>query len=108
VIASGESASASVEAIPDHFGLDAPYPNPFNAVTTFTLNLSEAGQTTLRVYNLLGQQVSEIFSRNLPAGVHHINWEAKDNNGLSLPSGVYMARLETPGRSAIRKIILLR
>jgi len=108
VIASGEGGRMEMQAIPDQFSLGAPYPNPFNASTTFTLNLDKAGQASLRVFNVLGQEVAQIMNRELPAGVHHMIWEARDANGVSLPSGLYLIRLEAAGRSDIQKIVLLR
>jgi hypothetical protein len=97
-----------VQAIPDKFSLGKPYPNPFNSATTFTLNLSDAGRVSLRVFNLLGQEVARILDKDLPAGVHHLIWEARDRNGTALASGLYLVKFEAPGRSDIQKIILLR
>jgi hypothetical protein len=103
MIASGETATLSVVAAPQYFSFASPYPNPFNSVTTFTLNLSAAGHASLRVYNLLGQQTAEILNGDLTAGEHRIAW-----NAASLPSGIYLVRLETSSHSAVQKIVLLR
>jgi hypothetical protein len=108
IIIQGQANHTDLQSIPASFSLESPYPNPFNAVTTFTLNLSDAGRTSLRVYNTLGQQVAEIMNREMPAGVHHLTWEARGDNGMALPSGLYVARLETPGKASVRKIVLLR
>lgn len=108
MIAAGESSDLDMQAIPQAFGLDAPYPNPFNSTTTFTLNLNEAGRATLRVFNVLGQEAATVWDRDLPAGIHRLNWDARDNAGALLPSGVYLTRLETRGHSAVQKIVLLR
>ncbi len=108
ILAAHEVGDVEVQAIPERFSLGEPYPNPFNAVTTFTLNLNEAGLAHLRIFNVLGQEVATVVNRDLPAGVHHLLWDARDNHGMSLTTGVYFARLESAGRTDIRKIVLLR
>ena len=108
IVASGETQQVQTPSLPLSFGLDAPYPNPFNSRTTFTLNLTEPGRTTLRVFNVLGQQAAVIVNQNLPAGTHRLNWDARSTDGFPLPSGIYLARLETPGHTAVRKVVLLR
>jgi hypothetical protein len=108
VVASAEISHAEVEAIPVKFSLEAPYPNPFNSITTFTLNLAEASHASLIVYNILGQKTAEIVNRNLSAGVHRFAWEARDGHGLELPSGIYLVRFAAAGRTDVRKLVLLR
>ncbi len=94
----------SVEEIPLQFGLDAPYPNPFNATATFTLRLDQAGPASLKLFNVLGQEAALVLDENLPAGVHRIRWNA----GSDLTTGVYFARFESAGQAEVRKIILLK
>jgi hypothetical protein len=108
VLAAGEGGRVDVQTIPDEFSLSAPYPNPFNSNTVFTLNLSGGGKTSLRVFNVLGQEVAKLVDRELPAGVHRVFWDARDAGGKSLASGLYLARLESSGRSDIRKVVLIR
>ena len=108
VMAAGEGGQVDVQTIPEQFSLSAPYPNPFNSSTVFTLNLSAAGRTSLRVFNVLGQEVAKLVDRELPAGVHRISWDARDAGGKSLASGLYLVRLESSGRSDIRKLVLIR
>ncbi|HEY3295209.1 MAG TPA: T9SS type A sorting domain-containing protein [bacterium] len=107
IVASGESALENAP-LPLSFGLDAPYPNPFNATTTFTLSLNAAGHSTLKVYNMLGQEAATILNADLPAGLHRITWDARNQHGVPLSSGLYLVRLESPGHSAVRKIVLLK
>jgi len=108
LLGAGEIGSVEVQAIPERFSLGEPYPNPFNSATMFTMNLSEGGPIKLRVFNVLGQEVGKVVERELPAGVHHVLWDARDGGGTALSTGVYFARLEAAGRTDIRKIILLR
>ncbi|MBU1984601.1 T9SS type A sorting domain-containing protein, partial [bacterium] len=108
ILGASEVGDVEVQAIPERFSLGEPYPNPFNAVTTFTLNLSEASRASLRVFNVLGQNVTTVLDRDLPAGVHRVLWDARDGNGTALSTGVYFVRLEAAGRADIRKIVLIR
>lgn len=78
------------------------FPNPFNSATSFLLEQSKAGQTTLVVYNLLGQEVWR-WSGWLPAGTHRV---AFDGDGLA--SGIYLYRLEFPIKSSIKRMVLIR
>ncbi|MBI5060302.1 T9SS type A sorting domain-containing protein [candidate division KSB1 bacterium] len=96
------------EPVPSKFGLGTPFPNPFNATTTFTIELTDVAQAQLSVFNALGQHVATVVNRELPAGVHQIAWDARGATGTSLPTGIYFARLEANGLSAVRKIALLR
>ena len=76
--------------------------------TIIQYSLETAAQVSLRACNLLGQEVATILNRDLPEGTHRINWEAKDNSGMPLTTGIYFARLEAGSREDIRKLILLK
>ncbi len=88
--------------IPQTFLLEAPAPNPFNSRTKIVFHLPRAGQTELRLFNLLGQHVQLLQSGPAAAGRHQI---ILDGGGLS--SGVYLLRLEQAGHVDSRKLLLL-
>lgn len=77
------------EAQPNTFVLFQNYPNPFNPTTTIEFNLPNSAFVTLKVYNLLGEQVATLVAEQREAGVHKLNWDAS-----GLASGVYLYRLE--------------
>lgn len=108
LIGAADVSDVPIEEVPTEFGLDAPYPNPFNSTTTFTLHLSKASQVKFSLYNVLGQEVAVITQRSLPAGTHRISWDAREAGGVPLTTGMYFARLEAPGNTAVRKVMLLR
>ncbi len=93
------------EAIPEAFGLDQNYPNPFSAGTSTRIGfaLAEDGPVRLSVYNVQGQAVDVPVDRVMRAGHHTLAWDPKD-----LPSGTYLYRLEAGSFNAIRKMTLLR
>ncbi|MDZ7304916.1 MAG: T9SS type A sorting domain-containing protein [candidate division KSB1 bacterium] len=89
--------------IPKVYALHQNYPNPFNPSTTFEFALPKASLVTLKIYDLLGNDVATLVAEKLPAGKHQCVWEAK-----GLASGVYLYRLEAGEFVQTRKLILLR
>ena len=81
--------------IPNRFELAQNTPNPFNPVTNIRVSLIEDANITLRVYNLLGEEMNTLaLNRALGKGNHRFIWAGKDDNGNQLPSGVYLYRME--------------
>ena len=85
------------------FQLDQNYPNPFNPSTTITFDLPRAGFTTLKVYDLLGNEVRTLLEGELPQGFHQSRFD-----GTGLSSGVYFYRLRSGSFTQTRKFILNR
>ena len=100
--------SAAKEAIPCEFQLMQNYPNPFNPDTKIRFSTPAAGHVSLIVYNALGQKVKTLFDRELSTGHHEVNWDAKDNDGQHVSSGVYLIRLSSGGRQMTRKMMFLK
>mgnify|MGYP000952664012 FL=1 len=98
----------ALTALPQTFALQQNHPNPFNDATLFSFNLPAAERVTLALYNLAGQKVSQILDRTMPAGAHQLSWEARDDNGLPLTSGVYYYVLAAGSKVSWKKMILLR
>ncbi len=98
------SATPSFDAYAvTEYALHQNYPNPFNPTTTITVDLAEAGFASLRVFNLVGQEVRTLISESLPRGSHMALFDA-----ASLPSGVYVYQLDVNDFSAQRKMILMK
>jgi tetratricopeptide (TPR) repeat protein len=79
------------------------YPNPFNPSTIIRYTLPENGHTSLKVFDLLGREVAILVNEFKVAGTHEARFDAS-----SLPSGVYVYRLEIAGKSLVQKMTLLR
>jgi hypothetical protein len=79
------------------------YPNPFNPSTTITFAISQVSFTTLKVYNLLGQEVVTLVNEEMMPGVHEVTWSGAGN-----ASGVYLYRLQMGAFTETRQMILLR
>jgi hypothetical protein len=85
------------------FALYQNYPNPFNPVTTLRYVLPRSGYVTLKVYNLLGQEVETIVSARQAVGEHTVKWDAA---GFS--TGIYFYRLQAGELSETKKLVLLK
>jgi len=88
---------------PAKFELSQNYPNPFNPTTTISFTLPQSGNVKLIVYNILGEQVAELVNGFLEAGVHTINFNTENFN-----SGLYLYKLETPGFTDVKKMVLIK
>jgi hypothetical protein len=89
--------------IPDAYVLHQNYPNPFNPSTTIRFALPNAGQTTLKVFNLLGQEMATLVNGVMPSGVHTASF-----NASSLSSGIYFFRIESGSFRAVKKMMLVK
>lgn len=89
--------------IPSEYKLGQNYPNPFNPGTRIEYSVPKQGYVSLKVYNLVGQEVATLFEGSQQAGNYVATF---DGEGLS--SGVYMYRLESEGISITKKFVLMK
>jgi hypothetical protein len=89
--------------IPNDYILFQNYPNPFNPATTIAFSLPLASYVTLKVFNMLGQEVATILSEQLATGRYEIKWDA-----TGIGSGVYFYRLQSGKFTDTKKLILLK
>ncbi|MCH8327045.1 MAG: metallophosphoesterase [Candidatus Marinimicrobia bacterium] len=108
IIVGLDPAGDHAQQVPDEFKLFQNYPNPFNPNTTLLVNLPEAAEARLVVYNLLGREVARLVDGRLEAGYHSLIWNGRDALGRELPTGIYIARLVTPEYTKSIKMILLK
>jgi len=95
-------------AIPSEYNLSQNYPNPFNPTTTIEFSLRQSKGVTIRIYNLLGQVVKTLVDGTVAAGVHRLTWDARNEVGSSVPTGVYLYRMETAEFSDTKTLILMK
>jgi hypothetical protein len=90
--------------LPDEYELSQNYPNPFNPSSKIQFALPIGGNVTLKVFNLLGQEVQILINNQvIPAGRHEVIF-----NASNLPSGIYFYRLHTDNFSQVKKMMLLK
>jgi hypothetical protein len=95
-------------AIPTEFGLSQNFPNPFNPMTTIEIALPRASGATLTIYNLMGQMIREFHYSSLPAGYYNFEWDACNQAGTRVGSGIYIYTLTAGDFTQTRKMILMR
>ena len=93
---------------PRTFGLDANYPNPFNAQTQLVYTLPVASPVELAIYNIMGQRVRTLVQGMQAAGRYQIAWDGRNDHGTTLASGVYLSRLVSDQGVQVRRLLLLK
>ncbi|MEO8398990.1 MAG: T9SS type A sorting domain-containing protein [Ignavibacteriaceae bacterium] len=88
---------------PNNFVLEQNYPNPFNPSTNISYKLSSGGNVSLKIYNILGNEVETLVDEYQSAGNHSVKFEPKN-----LSSGIYFYKLVTGSFSEIKKMTLLK
>ena len=89
--------------VPNTFALEQNYPNPFNPSTTINYSVPKSGFVTLKVYNVIGQEIATLFAGQLQPGKYVANFD-----GSKFASGIYIYRLESEGTSITKKLVLLK
>lgn len=90
-------------SVPFTYNLEQNFPNPFNPTTKIRYQIAEHGFVSIKVYNILGNEVATLVNEEKPAG----NYEIEFNASL-LPSGTYFYRLEIGGFISTKKLILIK
>jgi hypothetical protein len=89
--------------LPEKYSLRQNYPNPFNPTTTIKFDIPESGYFTLKVYNLLGQEIATLINSEINIGSHKVTFDAS-----SLASGIYIYKLNGGGVNMTKKMMLLK
>tara|TARA_B100000989_G_scaffold182078_1_gene136922 strand:- start:1629 stop:2615 length:987 start_codon:yes stop_codon:yes gene_type:complete len=96
-------------AIPTQFALHQNYPNPFNPSTQISFDVPEGSEfVRLNIYNVLGKNVSSLINNVVNPGKHKVEWNAKDNEGNPVASGIYFYELSSASFTARKKMLLIR
>lgn len=91
------------EVLPVRYALYQNYPNPFNPETVIKFDLPESGEVSLKIFNLLGEEISTLVNEQLSAGSYNVRFDAQN-----LPSGIYLYKLITEAGQFTHKMILLK
>ncbi|MEE4310815.1 MAG: S8 family serine peptidase [candidate division KSB1 bacterium] len=94
--------------LPDDFVLYENYPNPFNSGTTIQYRLTNGGEISLKIYNILGQLVRTLADGYQPAGTHRVRWDGTNNSNIRASSGIYLYILQYSDATEIRKMTFLK
>ncbi|MCI0691777.1 S8 family peptidase [candidate division KSB1 bacterium] len=106
-----EVDDSQIDPVPLQFALAQSTPNPFAMRTApsteIRYSLAETGPVTLRIFNVLGQEVAVLVRGVQNPGSYAVQWNGLDRRGVAVPSGVYFYQLKTPGFTATRKLIVV-
>ena len=92
------------QSVPEEFGLDSAYPNPFNPVTTLSYNLPMDSQVSIQVYNVQGRLIETLADHyNMQAGSHSITWNADQHS-----SGMYFVKMIAGDHISTQKLLLVK
>jgi hypothetical protein len=99
----GGNQSAAAAVIPNEITLHNNYPNPFNPSTNISFGLPSEGHVSLKVYNLLGQEVATLVDERRIAGFHTVTFQPAD-----LASGVYFYVLQAGETRLTRRLVFMK
>lgn len=88
--------------------LEQNYPNPFNHETILEYTLARSDEVELIIFNTFGQIARHLVDEYQNAGTHRIRWNGKDDDGLTLPSGVYYYSLKFSKRTIRKKLLFVK
>ena len=95
-------------AAPKEFALHNNYPNPFNPVTNITYDIAQNSEVTLEIYNVMGQRVRTLAQGSHEPGRYRIMWNATNDYGQALSSGMYIYRIQAGDFVSVKKLILMK
>ena len=99
----GSTAVLEEEIFPSTFFLNQNYPNPFNPSTSIQYQIAGISQVTLKVYDVLGNEVATLVNEAKPAGSYEVNF-----NASKLSSGIYFYKLQAGTFLKTKKMILMK
>ena len=97
-----------LNGMPTEYALGYNYPNPFNANTRLDYSLPVRSHVSIRLYNMLGQEVAVLVNEEQPYGNRHVVWNGLNKQGSTAASGVYIAEFKAGSFLATRKMILMK
>ncbi|MBN1481000.1 T9SS C-terminal target domain-containing protein [candidate division KSB1 bacterium] len=97
-----------VSGVPEQYGLQDAYPNPFNPTTKIHYQLPAAGHVSLEIYNMMGQKVKTLLAGAQNAGTHVINWDGTNDSGELVSAGTYVYRIKAGEFEASKTITFLK
>ena len=104
-----EQLSSSIDnPVPQQFAVYQNYPNPFNPITKLVYDIPEETSVSVNIYNMMGKVVKTLVNQSENRGRKVIEWDATDNNGNKVSSGMYFYSIQTPEFSQTKKMLLLK
>lgn len=96
------------DALPNEFAISQNYPNPFNPTTTIQYSIPEASIVSIKIYNILGQEVRSLINKEVNPGAYQVTWKGDDNFGHKVASGTYIYQIRAGSFVQSKKMVLLK
>ncbi len=104
----GQAVDDVLAQLPLDFALAQNYPNPFNPTTRLQYSLTRPAPVSLKIYNLLGQEITTLYEGWQDLGRFEAEWHGRDRFGNTVATGIYFAVFRAQGRMYTRKMLLLK
>lgn len=108
VTAVATNVTHSESTLPKSLVLEQNYPNPFNPTTDIRYGINRDGKVELLIFNVLGQKVRTLVTRNQSTGYYSVTWDGLDEKGMNAATGVYFVILKHGNGIQTKKILLLK
>ena len=106
--ASVMSIGGKENIVPEKFYVSSNYPNPFNPTTRFYIDVPEAGNLSVKVYDVNGKLVKELINTYVNKGRVQSRWSGKNEFDMMSPTGIYFLRVETSSNYHVQKLALVK
>ena len=103
-----ELLGLNVDQVPDNFALHKPYPNPFNPKTRIAFSVAQQGKVKLSVFDMSGRLIRTLKNAPMGVGNYEAEWDAKDNDGNKVSTGVYLIHFAGGSYTSTQKVLLLK
>lgn len=97
-----------VNHVPKDFALHQNYPNPFNPKTIIKYSLPKTAKVSLKVYNVLGEEIATLVDSEQAIGFHQIGWDGRNSSGQQVSSGIYIYRIEAENFTSTKKMVFVK
>ena len=110
IVGTPEAVRKELDAmLPKEFALGQNFPNPFNPTTTIPVAIPSTANVSLRIYNILGEEIRTLYAGSLQSGRYWFTWDGKNERGNPVATGIYISRLATgAGKNFTAKMILMK
>ena len=105
---SGATSVEEQETIPTAYELSQNYPNPFNPTTRINFAIPQNSFVTIKVYDMLGREVKTLINQQMVSGNHSIDWNADNNLGIKVATGMYIYRITAGNFVSTKKMVLIK
>ncbi len=102
------SLEDGLSSIPERFAVHKNFPNPFNPITEFQIDVPETGHMSITIYDIYGRLINTLYNGTIEPASHRFKWNGKNNVGEGAASGVYILYVHLNGQNRSQKMLLVK